>query len=75
MEMPEGWKTVMSFVNNAGNIATCDPNDDTVCSTADIEHALYIMREMSETLKLVRRTCKHYPNEVNTVLEKFKEWK
>lgn len=82
MEMPKGWKTVNSFVNNAGNIATCDPNDDTVCSTADIEQALYLLRDMAEAIEPVimndpknDENYKHKMLALSDVLKKFKEWK
>ena len=80
--MPEGWKTVMSFVDNAGNINTWDPKDETVCSTADIEQSLYIMREMAKAIEEVvtsnPHTDKNYKHKMLALsdsLKKFKEWK
>ena len=82
MEMSKGWKKVMSFVDNAGNINTWDPKDETVCSTADIEHALYLMREMAEAIEPVimndpenDQDYKYKMFALSKVLDKFKEWK
>jgi hypothetical protein len=50
MNLPEGYKKVRSFIDNAGTICTYDSETEIVTTIGDLEYALYQLREIAGAL-------------------------